>query len=282
MLALVAWGAYKYQPPISTSVSEVLLIGCGILCLALLMYHNDKTPTGPLFVVVLTTFVIVGSVGAEDVSRLIPFQEPGFIRSHRERWEIVALASTAFMAVIYFDSLDDIKAFLDGKGFQGINFVNICLVLSIALLLSALYEVHSLFYHYMLVLTVTFLFAAIDWHLSRSLSRKASTNGQAQALAEELRAVLFLLDLPVLAALAVLGLFVFTRLGCTGAGMLEAKIPESGTFGQILAQNECVEAYPFLAGSLAFQMLSYNIIYIVFTFRLHLNAGGRTRAQGRA
>jgi hypothetical protein len=269
MAGLIGWSGCWSVSSWTLSIPAFLLIACGVICFLLLfIIKRDAVLTGSLSAVVLIVFAAIGAIGDNiDVSRLLPFDGTSFISSNRERWEVVALVSTAFMAIIYLDAIDVIKGYFGRRrGFLGINTIVFCLLASTALIGFALRQLHDPNKHYLLVWLVTILFCIVDWYISWSFKSKPR---RAIAFAKESKTLLWLIDLPVFAALTVLGLFVFYHLDCT-ADALNGPVSGSGTFGEALSNNVCVEAYPFLAGALAFQMLSYNVIYIVFSFRLHI------------
>ena len=261
MLVLSSWGGYCcfYRP----SLAAAVCISCGLTCLVIqfLLKESDERD-GTLAAIVLGCFAIIGAFGSsESVSQLIPLGEGSFVNSNGERWEVVALSSTAFMALLYFDSVETIKG-----GFTGSNRITPLLaglVGSIVCIIFALHFVHQPLPHYLFVISAACLFCVVDWHTYQCLVGSSDAEMHRRGVGAKM--VLMILDVPVVIGLIVMSGY-FYYLQCEPDVMSRMIGPV--TFEAALG-NACLEAYPFLAGALAFQMISFNVIYVAFAFRLH-------------
>jgi hypothetical protein len=243
----------------------VVVFGGGALCMWLsLRLPNDSTRPGILSAIVLAVLVTVGIWGSSaGLSTMLTFGAV-FVSTARERWEAVALISTAFMAGIYYDALGDIsEALIKNNRKDSFKVVGVLLAVSIIIIIYALFHLHEIKKHYVGIFMVTVLFAVIDWWVFWELSD--CTLDDVKDLAVTSGTYLLLLDLPVLLALSVFGIYLFT-LNCNPKVL--TYLVENGFNNEKVLSDPCVEVYPFLAGTLAFQMISFNILYVVFSFRL--------------
>lgn len=266
MLASMGWGGFHTFAAASPELklAPLIYLLAAMLCLfVLLIVGQHSAKTGVLSAITLAGFSLIGVMCTpEAVSGLIPLADGHFIHTNREKWEVVALLSTAFMAIIYIDSLDEMsEALVSTRGV--VNSVTLLLIGSIGLIVCGLIFLHDTLLHYLCVVGVTALFAGVDLIFWRSL-RKGGDN--AKHYAQDSKTLLVILDIPVLIGLLVLSGFL-VKLNC--APSILTGIPETPTSYEMMYRNACVEAFPFMAGALAFQMISFNVIYVFFALRLH-------------
>jgi hypothetical protein len=265
MLALTAWGLATLLPFQENchNVSAWAVLGCGISgFLVILCLKNSKRRIGALSLLVLIFFAFIGLKGsnpdASALFKLLSHAEvaDNFIRNDRERWEAVALMSTAFMALIYWDSVQDLSDCLSKKtGFFGINSITALLITSLFFLGCAIVWLHDAGTHYWLIIGVASCFCAIDCFIYNSLKNVSADN--CRAFVSEAKTLMYLVDIPILIGLLALRWY-FSGTGC----------PDSSDSLPV-NMKWCEPAYPFLAGALAFQMISFNLIYSIFQLGLH-------------
>lgn len=268
MLVSLIWGLSFIPTIIYASASEAappaLLIGCTAICLILLcIMPVGAARIAALSATVLVAFALIGVFGSNaSVSTLVPIGE-NIVRSNHARWEVVALMSTGFMALVYMDALDEIKAgFAAGRGLRGSNVVIVLLAASAVFIWLALKNIDIYITHQLYILLVCVSFGAVDLYIWKMHCK--NTDGSLCQPAENSRTTFILLDIPIFAGLAVLFLFALT-LGCTDQDTIAAL---SDSLAE-LSNHPCVEGPPFLAGAIAFQMISFNLIYVLFTLEWH-------------
>lgn len=212
----------------------------------------------------LLFFVLAGIFGSPDDFSVMFYafkyinDGNNFINLPREKWEIVGLLSTLYMAVLYVGVIKPAaRGFRIEEGLRSVDGVLILLGLSIILLFSAMVSLHYTGWHFNFIIGVTACFAAIDWLVWTGLS--ANQDKELKDYSDDARLLLIILDIPILLSLIVMRAY-FWKLGCSEIA--------DGSLG-----SECAEVYPFLAGAVAFQMISFNVIYVFFQARFHVDNG---------
>ncbi len=245
------------------AISYVLFGFCGILILYV-FDNDDAKRTGFLSALVLVCFTQVGIFAdTNELSRAFGFlnifdHKGPFIPSVQYQWEAVALAATAFMALIYLDMIEDIAGGLRGSnGFLGINTVTLLLISSIFFIFFAIAKLHNMYWHFGLIIAVSFCFLLVDRFVWKRLA--GAPEQRHKDISSEARLLYRLIDIPVLVALSVM-IGLFLNLGCPGEYEQLEKLKHLSE----ISKYNCEKAFPLLAGALAFQMISFNSMYVSF------------------
>jgi hypothetical protein len=283
MILLIIWGistlfSVNHQP--GDWIFCLTLILTGIFGAVVLFICRDRAwRTGILSTLVLVCFTVIGIFGSHTASssfflwvgNLAHIEEgKKFIPTDRARWEVVALVSTAYMACIYYDMISKCHSgFTNKKGFLTLGTVQLLLVTSVICVMAALYSLHDTPWHFLFVFSIAFVFMLCDVVVWKSLYR--SKDKELKSISTESRYLLFLLDIPILIGLAAIIIF-YWKLGFDGCPAIEphedsAKI--SLFSDSVKREVGCSEAFPFLAGATAFQMIAFNTIYVIYQFGWH-------------
>jgi hypothetical protein len=267
-LVLIFGRSAWYTGQVWPSFAGLTLALSSIVCLIILVCKwKSPTQVGPLSTILLAAFVVIGMWAKNsDVSGLLGLADEYQIASNRERWEVVALASTAFMAALYFDEVKSIMKCFDDRGVGGAEIVNLLLFVSIVVIYVAIIFLKITKFHYLFVLGVALIFTFIDGFIWYRLRGATAEQINALRKSHESWRYFILLDVPVLLGLAAIGAFFWT-LGCDQR-YLTTMVPSGFTYETALA-NPCVEVFPFVGGAIAFQMIAYNVIYVIFALELH-------------